>query len=177
MRFLLMIGILLLKLNLAQAQSSDVMAIYCDAANTAIADSRYYTLRPGEVKELIVDLKSDCLLYTQLDATLQIGVSFKGDPDWKRGKDQIALQGLVFEVYDVATGRNLVDMVKSAGGSACNYGSGFVFSDLRAFPMVLRPVRLRLRNIGRNTVDAAYTLIYNNDQTLASKCADYPRGR
>lgn len=153
------------------------MAIYCASYDyLATADTVFYSIAPGETKELKIDLRSFCPLYVRNDVTLEVGVSFRDDPLWRKGKDQIALQGLSHEVIDAETGQNLVNLVKSQSGQACNWGSGFVFSDLTILPATLRPVIVRLKNNGRTKKEAAWTLRYQN-QTSPSLCADYPRSR
>ncbi|WP_413288031.1 hypothetical protein [Bdellovibrio sp. HCB337] len=178
MRYLLILSALVFNSHFASAQVAgpENMAVYCSGDYLVTADSKFYALNPGEVKELRVDLRGICSLYLNADTSLQIGVSFSNDPYWRKGKDQIAVQGLIFEVIDAVTGQNLVDLAKSLDAPACNWGSGFVFSDLTTMPMTLRPVILRLKNVGRRSVSAAYTLHYSNTP-LTSQCSDYPRTR
>lgn len=152
------------------------MAVYCNTNDyVAQLDSFGFTLKPGDSKTLNIDLSKTCTLYSLPDTSILARVYFLDDPAWKKNKDQIAIQGLKFEVIDASTGKNFVDLVKSAGGQACNFGLGFDFSDIRPLsPMALRPLKFRLTNVGRNTVNAAFGATYSN--TFSSICGDYPKG-
>lgn len=183
MKYLFILGAIILNFSIAQAQyvppvrGLEDMAVYCHYSYLAKADSKYYTIAPGETKELLFDLRNLCSsIYQGNDISIQTTVVFRDDPRWQKNKDQIAVQGLRFEVIDAETGANLVELAKSLGLPACNWGAGFVFSDLRALPASLRPMKLRLTNVGRSSVDAAMLVQYTN-ASPPSACGDYPRSR
>jgi len=147
-------------------------AVYCGATGV-MAEQGQIPIAPGGVIERTVDLNPICLNYLNNDVSIFVAGRFSDDPAWRKNKDQLAIRGIKIEIIDLATGANLVNLAKSAGLDACNWGSGRYFPDLRALPMKLRPIKVRLTNTSRNSYQMEYQVQYGNDPFFASTCVNY----
>jgi hypothetical protein len=150
-----------------------VGAVYCGDTRV-MAEQGQIPIAPGGVIERTVDLNSNCLAYLNSDVSIFVAGRFSDDPVWRKNRDQLAIRGIVLEVIDIATGANLLNLAKSSGAQACNWGSGYYFPDLRSLqPAKLRPVKIRLINTSRYSYKMEYQIQYGNDPSLASTCVNY----
>lgn len=154
---------------------ADDSRIYCSSSDVVIMDSKYYTVAPGEVIDINADARGFCESYVKPESDLSVGISFRDDPKWIKNKDQIKVNGFKLEVFDVESGLDMLSLASSYGMQACNTGRGFNFLDLLKQPRVLRPLKIRLTNVGRSARDVAATILYSalNLQTV---CGNYPKG-
>jgi hypothetical protein len=136
-------------------------------------------LSPGQVR--VVDFNPNCTdtLGPENYMQLIIGVA---TPDLAyikvTGQDFLEKVGIRVELIDAATGSSMFDLVKMAGGQVCRYASGTSYEFLNpqlVSPAILRPVRLRISNVGHKSyfVHSTVTWVYKPEGAPVSNCSTY----
>lgn len=121
-------------------------------------------LNAGEKR--ILDLQPDCTNYLNAENYMQLilGITTASGGYIKvTGKDMLAKLGLKVELIDAATGINLIDLTKSAGGQVCKYAAGLSYEFLNTQKIsntILRPVRLQISNIGSKSYRVGSTITW-----------------
>jgi hypothetical protein len=144
------------------ASASDTYV--CDPDSAHRGDSTL--LAPGESR--VIDYNSSCASVLVPENLIQLIIGFttpSGGYIATTGKDMLGKMGLEMSFIDSATGIDLFALAANSGTRVCSYAAGqsfeFYNSD-QISSVILRPVQLRIKNVGRKSYYVHTTVAWSH---------------